>query len=141
LTAGVHASATLRALVRHLESSDVVVYVVFERPRTAAIAAHVSFIAAAGGRRYLHVGIDPKYGGLQRLGLLGHELQHAAEIAAEPSVLDGRSLAAFYRRIGFGILPGSGDHFDSDAAIDAGDRVMREAHAARDARGELRTIP
>jgi hypothetical protein len=77
----------------------------------------------------------------QLLGLLGHELQHAAEIAAEPAVLDDRSLSALYRRIGFRSGPATGDHFDSDAAIDAGDRVTREAHAARGARARCAHHP
>src|SRR5258705_107899 len=70
LATGVKASPTLRAIVSRIESSDVVVYVVLERPRVAGIAARVVFISAAGGRRYLHVGIDPRFSGPALVGLL-----------------------------------------------------------------------
>ncbi len=126
VTAGARTSPTLRRLVDRIESSDVVVYLETRRSPSAFVAAHLSFISAAGGRRYLHVVVDPKYAGCQLIGLLGHELQHAAEIAAEPSVVDERSLAAYYRRVGFTAGGAEAERFDSQAAIDAGRRVMRE---------------
>jgi hypothetical protein len=129
LATGVKASPTLRSIVSLIESSDVVVYVAFEPPRIAGIAAHVVFISAAGGRRYLHVGIDPRFSGPALVGLLGHELQHAAEIAGEPSVVDRGSLAAFYRRIGFGGSRGTVEHFESERAIDVGYHVERDTSA------------
>ncbi len=129
LATGVKASPIFRSIVSLVESSDVVVYVAFEPPRIAGIAAHVVFISAAGGRRYLHVGIDPRFSGAALVGLLGHELQHAAEIAGEPAVVDRNSLAAFYRRIGFGGSKGTVEHFESDRAIDVGYHVERDAGA------------
>jgi hypothetical protein len=140
LATGVKASPTLRRIASSLEASDVVVYVVFEPSPTNGVAAHVSFISAAGGRRYLHVGIDPRFSGTQLIALLGHELQHAAEIAAEASVVDSRTLAEFYRRVGFGGTFGTREHFESDRAIEAGYRVGREAQAflAAEARAALR---
>jgi hypothetical protein len=90
------------------------------------VAAHVSFMAAAGGRRYLAISVDPKYAGCQLTALLGHELQHAAEIAGEPSVVDARSLAAVYRRIGFASGRWEQERYESRAAIDVGRQVMRE---------------
>jgi hypothetical protein len=122
---GVRTSPTLRRLVDRLAASDVIVYLELRRSPSPFVAAHLSFISAAGGRRYVHVAVDPKYAGCQLIALLGHELQHAAEIADEPSVVDERSLAAYYRRIGFAAGDGE-ERFDSQAAIDAGRRVMRE---------------
>jgi hypothetical protein len=140
LATGVKASPMLRGITSSIESSDVVVYVVFEPSSRNGVAAHVSFISAAGGRRYLHVGIDPRYSGTQLIALLGHELQHAAEIAAEASVVDSRTLTDFYRRVGFGGTVGTREHFESDRAIEAGFRVGREAHAflAAEARAAVR---
>src|SRR5262249_17422989 len=89
----------------------------------------VSFISAAGGRRYLHLAVDPKYAGCRLIALLGHELQHVVEIADEPSVVDERSLAAYYRRIGFSRWGWDAESFESQAAIDVGRRVMREVLA------------
>ena len=60
------------------------------------------------------------------IGLLAHELQHIAEIADEPSVVDDRSLAAFYRRVGFSVSL-QANRFESAAAIAAGQRAARDA--------------
>jgi hypothetical protein len=60
------------------------------------------------------------------VAILGHELQHAVEVANAPWVVDEASLAEEYRRIGF---PSHADHgmsFESRAAIDAGQRVLRD---------------
>jgi len=59
------------------------------------------------------------------MGLLGYELRHALEIVEEPSVVDARSLAILYCRIGFSC--DGMDQFDSTDAIEAGRRVMRDA--------------
>jgi hypothetical protein len=129
IAAGVRTSVTLRDLIAHIEASDVVAYLVLHRSPSASVAAHVSFISAAGGRRYVSVIVDPRYAGCQLIALLGHELQHVVEIADEPSVIDDRSLAAFYQRIGFAENGWASDRFDSQPAIDAGRRVMREMRA------------
>ena len=126
IATGVRTSETLRDLVAHIEASDVVAYLVQQRSPSAAVAAHVSFISAAGGRRYVYVVVDPRYAGCQLIALLGHELQHVVEIAGEPSVVDDRSLAAFYRRVGFHEGRWDVERFDSQKAIDTGQRVMRE---------------
>src|SRR5471030_219953 len=74
-------SPTFRGLVEHLNRSDVVVYVMFDRSPTSDLAGRTMFVSAAGGRRYLRIAIDRRYAGCLRLGILGHELRHAVEIA------------------------------------------------------------
>jgi hypothetical protein len=75
--------------------------------------------------------------GPSQIAILGHELQHALEIANAASVVDEESLALEYRRIGFasgGLRRGTG--YDSRAAIDAGHRVWSELSHAGNNRGE-----
>lgn len=104
------------ALVEALESSDVFVYVT-----DAAVGgpgdppAYLRFLTCAGGRRLLviridHSSIPPE----DRIVVLAHELQHAAEIAAHPDVRDAHGLAALYRRIGWEASHGC---FETDAAV------------------------
>jgi hypothetical protein len=126
---GAAVSATLRALVDEVESAEVVIYLVWQQPRSSTVAAHVAFISSAGGRRYVYVAVDPKYRGSQLISLLGHELQHVVEIAREPSVVDERSLSAYYRRIGFSRAGWDAGRFESEAAIEVGQQVMREVLA------------
>jgi hypothetical protein len=64
----------------------------------------------------------------QLIALIGHELQHAVEIADAPSVVDSRSLRMEYQRIGYLTRRFRGPRlsFDTRAANDIGHRVLRE---------------
>jgi len=128
LDAGVSDSATLRALVDEIETSDLLVYLTFDFSPAAATAGHISLMSTAGGCRYLRLAVNPRYDGWRRVGILAHELRHAVEIARDASVIDQRSLASLYRRIGY--LSGERS-FESAAAIAAGAQVfeeMRQSH-------------
>jgi hypothetical protein len=127
---GARVSPTLRRLVDRLAASDVVVYLTFDRAPSPTTAGHLSLIAAVGGRRYLRIAIDRRYLGCQRLAVLGHELQHAVEIADAPGATDQDSVASLYRTIGFRSDTGRDNCFDSRLAIDTGLQVRREILAA-----------
>ncbi len=79
--------------------------------------------AAADGVRYLRVRV---YAGLrpwEQMAMLGHELQHAREVALAPGVLDATGLARLMRRIG---RETSRNRFETAAATEIGDRVLHE---------------
>lgn len=123
---GVRASDTFRRLVDRLNRSDVVVYLDCGGGRATA-DGRLTFISAVGGYRYVHVRVARLPSADIQIALIGHELQHAVEIADAPGVVDSLSLAREYQRIGFlspRITPGVS--FDSDAAVEAGNRVLRE---------------
>jgi hypothetical protein len=127
MSAGVQVSPTLHGIVKRIETSDVIVYLDMHILTTPGVAAQSQFVQAAGGRRFVRVVIDSRFSGAPLVGLLGHELQHVAEIAGEPTVVDPLSLAAFYRRIGFKSPAGGTNRFESAAAIATGRRVMQDA--------------
>lgn len=125
LTIGSEQSLLIRSLVDRLNGSDVVVYVEYDMVIPAGIGGRVSFISKAGGRRYVRVRMawhQPRY---VQLAMLGHELQHAVEIAEADEIVDESSLAAFYARVGI-VNSGDGTCFDSRIAIETGRRVLRE---------------
>jgi hypothetical protein len=132
---GVRASPTLQRLVERVEASDVIVYVMFDRSPLPYAAAHISLLTAVPGRRYLRLSLDRRYAGARRLALLGHELQHAVEIADAPSVVDDEGVAALYRSIGFRSDNGRPDCYDSRLAIEVGSQVQREILAAASSAG------
>jgi hypothetical protein len=122
-------SPTFHRLVERLNRSDVVVL-----SELRGVAGDQSGgphdVRRCGGRDALSADlVDRRYGGCRRLGILGHELRHAVEIADAASVRDNASLASLYRRIGFRAGQDREDRFDSEAAIDAGDQVEREVVA------------
>ena len=119
-------SATIRYLIAQLNASDVVVYLEVAAWLPCGTSGRLQFVGAGVGRRYVRIGLSPRLSRDQRIALLGHELQHALEVASAPQVVDGKTMAQLYRRIGFASRSGRNDWFDTASAVDAGREVERE---------------
>jgi hypothetical protein len=116
-------SATVRALVDVLNASDLVVYVDY-RPYLDFPTACTSFLAAFGGHRYLLVSINPRHTVEDRIALLGHELEHAVEIAGAAEVADQETFRRFY--LGRASDAAATTHYETAAARRAEEMVRRE---------------
>jgi hypothetical protein len=121
----VHRSEVIRRLVEAIEASDVIVYLARgECPRPADACLMMG--ASAAGVRYVRINFRletglGKKGGWHRDELsvmIAHELQHAAEVAQWPDVVDNTTLSAAYARLGL-VLGES--RVDTHAARHAGD--------------------
>ena len=124
-------SASFRVLLDQLEATDVVVYVECARLRPR-LDGQLTFLTAAAGTRYVLVRIGWNLPLARKIATLGHELQHALEVARSPDVVSAETMAAAYQRFGFTRnRAGQRVDFDSIAAIDAGMTIWREL-AARD---------
>jgi hypothetical protein len=58
------------------------------------------FVTRAGGFRYLRITVGVHLPRATAVALLGHELQHALEVADDTSVVDDTTFEALYHRIG-----------------------------------------
>ena len=123
--AGREQSPTFRALVDRLAATDVVVYVkcAWLRPR---VDGELTFLTAAGGLRYVIVRVAPHLATQRKIAILGHELQHALEIAERPEIVDSTTLALAYEQFGFTRRAPSRVEFDTAAAIATGNTIWRE---------------
>ena len=116
-------SATFARLMTRLEESDIIVYVE-EVPRLpGALEGRMMMLTAAHGRRYVRIQLALRGATDDAIAVLGHELQHAVEVAQETGVIDQATLAALYRRIG---TRGGPEVYDTWAAQDVGRIVRRE---------------
>jgi hypothetical protein len=123
-------SATVRVLVERITASDVVVFVVCEHDPAVKASGRLNFMVSAGGTRYVVIRLKPKRRAAA-IAMLGHELQHAAEIADTPSIVDEQSLGREYERIGYRSHASHGGlAFDTKAAVDIGRRVAEELKSA-----------
>lgn len=124
-------SPTLQSLVDRLQRSDVIVHVESRRLKSANVGGMLQFVTQAAGYRYLRITIDIALSPERAAMLLGHELQHAVEVADEPSVKNGVSLEMLYLRIGHtchtSVRP---RRCDTAAARDVGQRVLAEVRKA-----------
>lgn len=130
VTAGVRLSPQFRDLIRQIDASNIVVYLEYATTLSEGIAGQLSFVSDVAGWRYVKVVIDPRLVGGNRVSMLGHELQHAAEVAGATWVVDQATMAKFYSRVGIERTICSHRVFDSRAAIDAGLRIYHELGSA-----------
>jgi hypothetical protein len=120
-------SPEIRGLIDRLEALDVTVYIRTRLFTQIDLEGRVALMAATTGRRYLMIELACGRSGVAQMATLGHELYHALEIAREPSIVDARSLAAFYARIGIQTGDTVGRQtFETEAAASAGQRARRD---------------
>jgi hypothetical protein len=123
LKRGFTRSATFAQLMARLEHSDVLVYIE-EVPRLPdALEARMMLLPSAHGQRYVRIQITLRGAPDESVALLGHELQHAIEVAQESGVSDQTQLAALYQRIG---MRGGPHVYDTIAAQEIGRVIRRE---------------
>jgi hypothetical protein len=126
LKRGFTQSATFAHLMARLEYSDVIVYVEEVARLPGALEGRMLMLTSAGGQRYVRIQITLRGSPLDSIALLGHELQHAIEVAQDTGVRDQVQLEALYQRIG---TRGGPHVFDTVAAQDVGRMVRRELAA------------
>jgi hypothetical protein len=117
-------SPVFRALLDRLEESNVLVYVE-RRLLPPILRGRLTLVGASHGWRYLRVEIDCRPTRDDQIVALGHELQHALEIAEVATVVDAGSLRRLYRLIGFPV-DSSHRRFESKGAREVGATVRRE---------------
>ena len=105
-------SRTVRELLARLAATDTIVYVEFT-PSPLVPTARTKLVTTTSGVRFLRIGININAASADRGPWLGHELQHALEIAERREVRDDNGVRALYQRIGrsHGI-----DQFETDGA-------------------------
>ena len=122
-------SAVVRSLVATLESSNVIVHIVSSRDLPLGIGGTTSFVTSRGGYRYVRITIAVDLSKSGRTAILGHELQHACEVATSAAD-DVESVRELFEKEGHR----AGDYYETRKAIDAERMVRDELTAARAAR-------
>ena len=127
LREGIAGSASFRALVERIQESDLVVYLA---PGTldSRLRGRLRFIGASDHARYLRIEVGWLGSEARSIASLGHELQHAVEVADAPSIRDEESFGREFARIGY---PSTASQFgearyDTRAAVEAGFRIWQE---------------
>jgi hypothetical protein len=121
-------SPTFRALALKIDASNVITYVTCEHFASRLLAGRTLLGYTTDKARYVRVQVDCMLPRLTLTAILGHELQHVAEIAAAPDVVDSKSFSRLYQTIGYLSCVGwsSPEKFETDGALEAGERVREE---------------
>src|SRR5262245_40989120 len=125
LALGLARSASFRDLFNRVESRDVIVYIELDLQLRGRLAGRMRWVISTKTARYVRVSVNPELTGFHLVSTLAHELQHVTEVGDAPSVVDERSLSAFYRGVGTERRAGS-DAWDTQAAQSAGEVVRKE---------------
>ena len=123
LKRGLRQSATFASLVARLQQSDLIVYVEGIDRLPNAIEGRLLILPVPRGVRYVQIQIRLRGALDDSIALLGHELQHAVEVAQASDVRDEKGLARLYQRIG---VSGGAHVYDTAAAQQTGRIVRRE---------------
>jgi hypothetical protein len=120
-------SGTIARLVQTLQSQRVYVFV-DTRLDPDVPTGETSLLTENAAGRYVRVILNPALTRDRRIELLGHELQHALEIARADDVHDGPSLRRHYSAMGRALEPSNRRHqsFETDAAQDVELQVRRD---------------
>ena len=133
LVLGLQRSDTIRALVNQLEERDVIVYIEIQPALKRRLAGTLTWLTATAAHRYVRISINPELSTDLAISTLGHELQHAVEVAHAPQIVSNRTLEHFYREHGENSRY-ERNGWDTEAARVAGDDVRRELADGRPAR-------
>lgn len=120
-------SALARRLIHRLDASDVIVHIVTDTVMPTHLAGTTRFVARHGGYRYVRIALDRQLLPDTRAAILGHELQHAMEIAVSDAA-DHDEIRRLYERIGQRV--DGREHYETPEAARAGRRVWTELHEA-----------
>lgn len=124
---GASRSKTFRDLLTRLAASDLVVYVERAGPSPHTHPpGHIRFVGATPPNRYVLITVRAVRSTDSVVALLGHELQHAVEIADAPWVVDEETYRELYQAIGKASCGAPRWCFDTKAAVKAGYRVLHE---------------
>jgi hypothetical protein len=120
-------SATIARLVQSLQEHRVFVFV-DTRIDPAVPTGQTVLLTANDAGRYVQIVLNPALTWDRRIELLGHELQHALEIATADDVHDGPSLRRHFASIGRELNPAARTEqsYETDAARDVEVQVRRD---------------
>ncbi len=128
---GAAGSRTFSKLLNRLAASDVIVYITIVDRVSSGAEGHIFFVTSTDTARYLRIEMEDRGHAFDKVSVLGHELQHAVEIADAPRVRDSGGLATMYLRVG-----DPSRWYDSIAARATGERIRDELARASALRGD-----
>jgi hypothetical protein len=120
-------SLTFRSIIERIEQSDVIVHLTCAQFKSVTLAGRTWLVTTGPDVRYVQVQVLCQQTEPALVGIVAHELEHVAEIASTAWVVDAKSFARLFSKIGFSTCLSLGlEQFETAAAIATGERVRSE---------------
>jgi hypothetical protein len=110
---GMSRSPTFRRLVTRLDASDVIVFVEARMDLRAHLGGTIHFLSETPYARFLVVHLNRLEAVEALVAILGHELQHAVEVADAHQVVSAHSFRQLYEHVGVQTGPDSYDSLEA----------------------------
>jgi len=127
VAAALEQSATIRDLAAQLAGTDVVAYVRTSPRRDGERDASIHLVGRSRHQRFLVIRIDEALPRARQIALIGHELQHALDVAPTSWVTDHLRMQQYLELTGMRSLAEKG--FETLSAMQAERRVAKELQA------------
>jgi hypothetical protein len=125
-------SALVREMVNELDASNVIVHIESSRLLPFGVGGVTRFVTSRGGYRYLRISLSIWLAPSDRVAILGHELQHAIELARS-NVTDRHGVRRLFTGEDYFAVRGD-EYFETRSALRVEREIRRELR-----RLELRT--
>ncbi len=122
---GIAQSPTFRGLVARIDAGDILVYVDASPQVRPNMAARLTWMTDTPTIRFVRVSLRFDLGGRDAVAMIAHELQHVVELIEHPEVRSEAAFGRLFARIGHATTY-EPEHWDTRAALEAGDRVRVE---------------
>ena len=136
LRLGIERSQTVRDLIAELERSDVIVHIETRAVLPLSAAGTTRLGGATASHRYVRIALVRDPMPVIRVAVLGHELQHACEIARS-TAKNGQDMRALFEEIGRP-SPGERTAYETEAAIRVSRAVWYEVNGDEKRAAQLR---
>lgn len=124
LAQAVERSAIVRDLIHRLDQSNVIVHIEATRNLPSGIGGTTRFVAGRGAYRYLRISLSVWLPPADRVAIVGHELQHALEVA-DSLAANAAEIREWFETSGFRVRV-SHDLFETSAALQIEHQIRRE---------------
>lgn len=119
-------SSTVSTLIDRIQTSNVIAHLECGHFTSLTLQGRTIFVLAKSDVRFVRVQINCGLARPDLMAIIGHELQHVAEIAGAPDVVDQPSFVRLLRAIGFARNGTPQEEYETEAALQAKERVSRE---------------
>jgi hypothetical protein len=132
-------SALVRAMVSELDEANVIVHIESSRLLPFGIGGVTRFVTSQGGYRYIRITLSVWLTPSDRVAILGHELQHAIELA-HADATDTAALRRLFTSEGAYAVR-TDDYFETREAVRVEKRIRRELKAPTTDRANSSALP